>query len=353
MGRWALVGGWIAAGGVLFGQPETLAAGSAAPRPLKVLIISMFGPESQPWIDGLGLTEEVPVPMLSPDYPVVHCNVDDVCQMTTGMGHANAATSTAALVFSGLFDLSHTYFLIAGIAGIDPTQGTLGSAAWARYLIDFGLEWEIDARELPAGWASGYLGINTQAPTEKPALDYQTEVFQLDEGLLAAALALSASAELSDSPEAMAYRANWDIAPANQPPRVVQCDTAAGDTWWHGALLEQRARDWTRLLTDGRGTYCTTQQEDNATFEALRRGARVGLLATERVAVLRTGSNFDRPYPGQSAYDSLVTATSGGFVPSLQNLFRAGSPLVREIVSNWAVWQAGVPPLATVANPAE
>jgi purine nucleoside permease len=54
-----------------------------------------------------------------------------------------------ALILSEKFDLRNTYFLIAGIAGIDPNQGTTGSAAWARYLIDYGISWEIDAREIP------------------------------------------------------------------------------------------------------------------------------------------------------------------------------------------------------------
>jgi purine nucleoside permease len=327
------------------------ASSDATARTVKVLIVSMFGPESEPWIEGLGLDQETLVPGLSADYPAVHCNADDVCQVTTGMGHANVAASIAAVIFSRKFDLTSSYFLVAGIAGIDPTQGTLGSAAWARYLIDFGIQWEIDGRELPPEWSTGYLGINTRSPGDKPPLDYRTEVFQLNEELLQAALALSRSAPLSDSPEAMAYRAHWDISPANQPPSVVQCDTAAGDTWWHGALLEKRAQDWTKILTDGRGTYCTTQQEDNSTFEALRRGELAGKLSTARVAVLRTGSNFDRPYPGQTAYDSLVTSISGGFVPSLQNLFNAGSPLVRAIVSNWAEWQVGVPAIASSVNP--
>lgn len=303
----------------------------------------MFGPEGDVWVEPLKLTEAVEVPGLSPDYPAIHCNRDDVCRLITGMGHTNAATSVMALVFSGMFDLKHTYFLIAGIAGIDPTQGTLGSAAWARYLIDWGIQWEIDPADKPAGWTTGYLGIFTKSPDEKPSLDYRTEVFQLDEKLLQKALALSKDVVLADSPEAAAYRANWDIAPANQPPSVVQCDTAAGDTWWHGAALEERAQDWTLLLTDGKGTYCTTQQEDNATYEALKRGASAGLLDIARVAAVRTGSNFDRPYPGQSTYDSLVTAISGGFVPAIQNLYNAGGPLVAEIVKNWRAWRRGVP----------
>jgi len=256
--------------------------GADDPRPVKALIISMFGPEGQPWIDNLALSEEIAIPGLSPDYPAVHCNGDDVCQVTTGMGHSNVAATISALVFNPKFDFSRSYFLIAGIAGIDPTQGTLGSAAWARYLIDFGIAWELDA-------------------------------------------------------------ANWDITPASEPPAVVQCDTAGGDTWWHGALLEKVAQDWTKLLTDGAGTYCTTQQEDNSTYEALKRGASAGLLDIERVAVLRTASNFDRPYPGQTAYDSLVNSISGGFVPATQNLYNAGGPLIAAIVSDWDSWRGGVP----------
>ena len=326
-----------------------LALGSAAqahgnqPRPVKALVISMFAPEGQVWIDKYKLTQNVSVPGLSADYPAVHCNADDVCQVTTGMGHSNVAATITALAFSKRFDFSRTYFLIAGIAGIDPTQGTLGTAAWARYLIDYGIAWELDSREAPSDWPSGYLGINTRSPATKPPLDYRTEVFQLDEALLQKALALSANAVLEDNDTARAYRANWNIAPANQPPKVTQCDTAAGDTWWHGAILEKRAQDWTKLLTDGAGTYCTTQQEDNATYEALKRGAAAGLLDIKRVAVLRTASNFDRPYPGQTAYDSLVNSISGGFLPSIANLVNAGGPLVNDIVAKWPQWKRGVP----------
>jgi purine nucleoside permease len=344
--RTALVLSTIGVTGLCIEAPEVSAADASPPvygRPVKALIISMFGPEGGAWTDKLALTQKISVPGLSADYPDVNCNTDDVCQITTGMGHTNVAASITALVFSGLFDFSQTYFLIAGIAGIDPTQGTLGTAAWARYLIDYGISWEIDAREIPSTWTTGYLGINTTKPGEKPPLDYRTEVFQLNEKLLQKALALSKDAPLEDSDDATAYRANWDIAPANEKPKVVQCDTAAGDTWWHGALLEKRAQEWTKLLTDGKGTYCTTQQEDNSTYEALKRGSAAGLLDIDRVAVLRTASNFDRPYPGQTAYDSLATSISGGFLPSIANLYNAGNPLISDIVTNWTKWKDGVP----------
>jgi purine nucleoside permease len=313
-------------------------------RPVKVMIISMFGPEGQVWLDHLGPWEDVAVDGLSPDYPTVHCNKQGVCVMTTGMGHANAAASIMALTFSSRFDLRHTYFMVAGIAGIDPERGTVGSAAWAKYLVDFGIQWELDAREIPSNWNTGYLGINTKSPSEKPPLDYRTEVFQLNPRLADAAFALSRNVTLADNAQAQAARAHFGYAPANLPPSVIQCDTLAGDTWWSGTLIGERARDWTKLLTDGKGTYCTTQQEDNATYEALKRAANTHRVDLNRVAVLRAGSDFDRPYAGQTSVDNLLNyAAQGGFTIAVDNLFIAGNPLVQQIVTHWSQWRDGVP----------
>ncbi|SAL61088.1 purine-nucleoside phosphorylase [Caballeronia humi] len=313
-------------------------------RDVKVMIISMFGPEGQVWLDRLGPWKAIKVPGLSPDYPDVHCNRQDICVMTTGMGHTNAAASLMALTFSDRFDLRRTYFMIAGIAGIDPQQGTIGSAAWAKYLVDFGIQWEIDAREKPDSWPSGFLGINTKTPDQKPPLDYRTEVFALNAKLADTAFALSRNVTLSDSAEAQTARAKFDYAPANRAPKVIQCDTLAGDTWWSGKYIGERARVWTKQLTDGKGVYCTTQQEDNATYEALKRAASTGRVDLNRVAALRSGSDFDRPYEGQSAADNLVNyATQGGFAPAIENLYRAGNPLVQDIATHWGEWCDGVP----------
>lgn len=319
-----------------------LPAWAESPRALKVVVISMFGPEAEPWIQPFELNEQIRVPGLSGDYPTIRCNRDDVCLLTTGMGHANAAASTLALSLDPRFDLTKTYFLIAGIAGIDPAQGTIASAAWARWLIDFGIAHEIDAREMPRGWKSGYIGVMTKGPGEKPKFDYRTEAFELDPALVERALALSRNAQLEDSPRARAYRALYRKAPATLPPQVIQCDTLGGDTWWHGNRLGEHARAWAKLMSDGRARYCTTQQEDNATYNALARAAAAGRVDLKRLAVLRTASNFDRPHPGQSALASL-RSDSGGFVPATHNLYRVGSLLVRDIVAHWKLWRDGVP----------
>jgi purine nucleoside permease len=325
------------------GEPPHASTAENA-RQVKVMVVNMFSGEAQPFIDQLGMTRSITVPGLSPDYPNVHCNADEVCEITLGMGYANAASSVAALLYQGNFDLTHAYFLIAGIAGIDPERGTIGSVAWARYLVDDGLVHEIDAREMPSNWPYGYLGINTHAPGEKPPLDYRTEVYALNAKLLHKAYALTAQVMLSDSPTAISFRAHYPYPPANQPPHVIQCDSASSDTWWAGSILTRQARDRVRLMTDGHGVFCTTQQEDNATFEALKRGAAAGKLDLNRVAVMRAGSDFSMPYPGQSAADGLIGyGQQGGFGPATGNLVKTARPLINAIVTDWRQWRAGVP----------
>ena len=71
---------------------------------------------------------------------------------------------------------------------------------------------------------------------------------------------------------------------------MVQCDTLGGDTWWHGKQLGEHASAWMKLLTDGLGRYCTTQQEDNATHNALMLAAAADKVYLKRLAVLHTAS---------------------------------------------------------------
>jgi purine nucleoside permease len=330
----------------LIGIAAAVPAQSGEPLAVKVLIVNMFAPEAAPWVHALQNLREIRVPGLSSDYPTVRCDPRGVCQMTTGMGHANAAASMMAVLYSGLFDLRESYVIVSGIAGIDPKQGTIGSVAWARYVVDMGIAHEIDAREMPRGWQDGYFGVLTDGPGKVPKFEYRTEMFQLDEDLLQRAFALSKTARLEDSEDVRRYRAHYPSAPANAPPQVIQGDTLAGDTWWVGNRLGKHARDWTRLLTKGAGVYCTTQQEDNATLNALTRGAQSGLVDLKRVAVMRSGSDFDRQYPHQSAFEALKAQGSleGSIRISTDNLALAGMPVVDAIVAGWDQWQHGVPP---------
>lgn len=319
----------------------TIASAADAVAP-KVLVVTMFGEEAKPWIEARKLETKIKVPGLSKEYPDVACDAEGLCVMTTAMGFANAASSVSAVVYSGLFDLKQTYILIAGIAGVDPNDATLGSALWARYAIDGGLRHDIDPRQIPADWPNGMVALGAKHPGEKPKWGSGTEVYQLDEALLEKAFALTKTIELADGDKAKAYRATYPAGPGSSAPIVAICDTVSIDTYWHGSKIAEGMQEWASLVTDGKANYCTTQMEDNASLTALRRGADAGLVNFNRIALLRTASNFDREAPGQTAAESL-SAESGGFLPSTANAYRVGSTFANAVIADWAEWSKGVP----------
>ncbi|CDO72036.1 hypothetical protein BN946_scf184943.g71 [Trametes cinnabarina] len=314
-------------------------------------VVYQFGEEGRAWndipeFDLLG--RNITVPGFSPLYPQAHCTMDgDVCQMVTGAGEINAASTITALVHSPLFNLSRTYFLIAGIAGISPKLGTLGSVTFARFSVQVALQHEFDAREMPPGFSTGYLPQGSFTPDEYPRRLYGTEVFEVNDDLRHVAIAMAQKGRLSDDERSREYRARYrsspEFAAATGPPSVVACDTATADTFWSGRLLAEAFEDTTRLFTNGTAKYCTTQQEDSGTLAALLRGALVGLIDFSRIIIMRTASNFDRPYLGQSAAANLFLMS--GYELAIMNIPLAGVPVVQGIISQWVgKFEQGIKP---------
>lgn len=127
-------------------------------------------------------------------------------------------------------------------------------------------------------------------------------------------------------------------------PAIVATDVATSDVYFTGALLGEAFENTTHLFTNGSGVYGTTAQEDNATLEALLRAAIAKLVDFSRIILLRTASDFDRPYPGQEALTNLLTA-SGGFEPAIQNIYLAGVEVVQGILQGWnETFERGVVP---------
>ncbi|KAI0312130.1 purine nucleoside permease [Amylostereum chailletii] len=308
----------------------------------KIFILSAFDSEGEVWqgipeFDILG--RNVTVPGFSPLFPDAHCTLDgSICQLVTGEGAINAAATISALVYSPSFNLTHTYFLVAGVSGISPKLATIGSVTFARYTVQVTLQYEVDAREKPAGFSTGYIPQGALAPDQYPPRVYGTEVFEVNEDLRQHALAFAQRAALNDTASAQAYRAmyasNALFAPGAAPPSVVACDTATSDAFWSGALLAEAFENTTQLFTNGSATYCTTQQEDNGTLEVLLRGALAARVDFSRIIIMRTGSNFDRPFDGQSAAEHLFSGLSG-FDVSIANIRWAGVEVVRGIVDGW------------------
>ena len=201
---------------------------------------------------------------------------------------------------------------------------------------------------MPSNFSTGYVPQGSTAPDQFPQELYGTEVFEVNEDLRKLAIETAKKAKLFDDAQSQQYRANYATDPAfgagAAPPSVVACDTATSDVYWSGNMLAAAFENTTKLFTNGTATYCTTQQEDNATLEALMRGARLGLVDFARIIIMRTASDFDRPFDGQSAAENLFVGTPG-FDISIRNIRAAGVPIVTRIVSEWkARFERGIRP---------
>ncbi len=125
---------------VLFAQTAVKAV--SAPIPVKVVVVTMFevgadtgdAPgELQYWVERDHLDRVFPLPAA---YHDARMNSDGELAIVTGQGTAHAAATIMALGLDPRFDLSHAYWLIAGIAGGSPEQASLGSAVWANWVVD-------------------------------------------------------------------------------------------------------------------------------------------------------------------------------------------------------------------------
>ncbi|EME45427.1 hypothetical protein DOTSEDRAFT_87779 [Dothistroma septosporum NZE10] len=318
----------------------------------KVFIISMFDGEAEAWynipdFDIFG--QNITVPGFSPIFSQAYCTSSgDVCQMTTGEGEINAAVSMAALWMSGCFDLTSTYFLIAGVGGVNPHIAATGSVTFARYAVQFDLQYEFSHKQVPEDATSGYYPQGANYPDEFHPRDYPgeiygTEAFELNDNLKQRAVHLALKATLNDTEAAQAYRSKYPYAPANEPPTVVECDTGTSNNYWSGSILGDAFSEYTKLLTNGSGLYCNTQQEDNAILEALMRGGMAGKLDFHRIIIMRTASDFDRAPPNETEVWHLLHAKQEGLAPSVRNLYLAGIEIVRDVVAEWEnVYRDGI-----------
>src|SRR5450432_1887999 len=206
----------------------TLAAccGTAAGRaiPVKVVVVTMFERgadkgdepgEFQFWVERNKLDRVISFPQ---GYHDLRMNRKGVLGILTGVGTAKAAAGIMALGLDPRFDLTKAYWLVAGIAGVDPADASLGSAAWAEYVVDGDLAHEIDAREIPADWKTGYVPLRKSVPYEQPkAESISGEVFQLDAALVEWAYQLTKNVALMDSEEMRVEREHFKNPEARRP----------------------------------------------------------------------------------------------------------------------------------------
>jgi purine nucleoside permease len=314
------------------------------PIPVKVVVVAMFEQgadtgdtpgELQYWVERDHLDQVYPLPAA---YHDVRLNADGELAIVTGQGTAHAAASIMALGFDPRFDLSHAYWLIAGIAGANPDRASLGSAVWANYIVDGDLAYEIDPREIPKDWPTGYLPLRKSKPYETPVTPLPGQLYQTNPELTQWAYSLTRNIPLADTEKLKDARSRFTQATARKPPQVLLGDEVSSSTYWHGKLLNDWADQWMTYFTEGKGRFTTTAMEDTGTLESLRLLARAGKVDWQRILVLRTVSNYDQQWSGVDAATSLSAQRIGqysAYLPSLEAAYTVGHTVVAELIRNW------------------
>jgi purine nucleoside permease len=301
--------------------------------------------EFQFWVEREHLDQVLELPA---GYRHLRLNKDGVLGMVTGVATAKAAASVMAVGLDPRFDLSKAYWIVAGIGGGDPADVSLGSAVWADHVVDGDLAFEIDARQIPESWPTGYVPLRKGTPYEQPVRnDLEGEVYTLNTELVGWAFGLTHDVALADSDDLRTSRARFAGFPnAVRPPFVTRGDTMSASTFWHGSKMEDWANAWTRYYTGGKGNYMVAAMEDSGTLQALTFLSHTRRVDLQRVLVLRTVSNYDREPPGTSAADSLkglVFGNYSAYLPALEAAERLGDKVVRDIVEHWSERAATIP----------
>ncbi|MDO7086233.1 purine nucleoside permease [Pseudocolwellia sp. AS88] len=338
-------------------QSSTTKSVSPQPIEVKAVVVTMFeiGEDSgdkpgefQLWKTGQNLSTKFDFPQGHHD--LFYNEKTGVLGMVTGMGIAKASAAIMALGLDERFDLTHSYWLVAGIAGIDPEDASIGSAAWTTWLVDGGLAHQIDAREMPKDWKTGYFPLFYTEPPS--AEDHQQsksgEAFKLNNKLTDWAYELTKDTKLNDYPKMKKLRDQYSQYPnAQKPPFVLKGEHLSSSTFWHGKLLNDWANDWTKYWTNGEGNFVSSGMEDTGAYQAMSFLHNAGKVNKNRFMVLRTASNYTTQPYGLTAAENLAQESGSegyaGMQSALESAYAVGSKVIDTLVSDWSTYKNTMP----------
>ncbi len=328
---------------------------SQTPAPIKVVVVTMYEDgaatgdrpgELQLWVEKGGFNQKIEFPLGLYD---LYTDGNGVLVICVGGGIPNATASIMALGLDARFDLSKAYWLIAGIAGGDPEDVSLGSAAWAKHVVDGDLVYELDAREIPKDWPYGLIPLGAKKPAESPedistGWTLDTVKFDLNSDLAEWAYTNTKDIKLPDTEALQVFRKDFVGYPnAQKPPFVTMGDTLSASTYWHGKYLNQWANDWLKLYGGDEANFMTSNMEDSGTLTALGRLARTNKVDLNRVMVLRTVSNFSMAPKNKPTIWSVTAPYPDDGMPAKKTAFLVGSKVVKKITGSWSEYQQKIP----------
>jgi purine nucleoside permease len=284
----------------------------------------MFEGEQEAWHDFFREAEVLPFSW-GPGR-LVWSRSQAVLGVVAGVGTVLAASTITALACDPRFDLTRAHWVLAGIAGGDPQETSLGSVVVPRWVVDCDLKSEIDQREAPQDWDTARLPLFRYLPFEQPPGPWRGESWKLSARGQRRVIEAASGVRLLDirGPEGKpddfgAYGA------ARLAPRVMAGDCLSGQTLWHGRLMTTWAREWVSYWTGGEGVFAATSMEDSGILRALSEAANAGLVTWRQVVLMRGICNFSEQPAGMSAVESLSRETPSGysaFRPAVTNVHR-------------------------------
>ena len=343
-------------------EPSVPLVPSVKPIAVKVIVVANFETgedtgdapgEFQLWAEREKLTEKIPIKgALRPLernaaglYGIVWGSAD------TMMGWVNE--QLMSLLVDPRFDFRKTYWLFTGISGVDPSAASVGSAAWARWVVQGDTLREFDDREISHDWPYGLFAIGASAPNRLPTSTESYSGFT-DTGKLAMAMKLNQELarwafdltkdiHIPDNRDLQKDRAAWVGYPnAQRPPFVLMGETLGAMRYWHGPGRTRWARDWVKLWTGEQGQFVMSNMESQSLAGVMAIAAKQGLVDISRMLVLRTASNPTMPPPGVSAVES-VANEGAGQAAAFEANYLVGAPVVHELLNNWARYKDSVP----------
>ncbi|PTQ08869.1 purine nucleoside permease [Sphingomonas oleivorans] len=347
----------FAAALLIFGSALPAAAGAATktlePIEVRVVVVTAFeigedtgdkAGEFQAW------AEEMPqiLPFPTGFRDLRYDPARKVLALSTGIGTSRAAMSTLALGLDPRFDLSHAYWVVAAIAGVNPNEASIGSAAWIGDVIDTDFIYYIDSREIPSGWKTGIVPRDRNEPFQQPLPDTSYNLFPLNHSLRDWAFELTKDSKLPDNSALQEIRTRYaDYPKAVEPPKVITGDQASGQGFTHGKIINEHMERWVSYWTGGNGRFVMKAEEDTGVIGAIQRLEKIGRADTSRVLVLRTGSNYHMQPPSMDAATSLFGENIGspGLKASLLAAHVVGGRVVNELAGNWSRYRDRVPSL--------
>jgi purine nucleoside permease len=329
--------------------------------PIRVVVITtfQFGADNDPtggefgnWVLNLPLPDTISFPQ---GYHAIRYNPTlQVIGIVTGEGKSHSSAAVMGLGMDPRFDLTKAYWIVAGIAGVDPNKASVASTAWAKFVVDGDLAYEIDAREIPnqnPPWSTGYVPFGRSTPFESPAPPFESlmghQVYQLNGPFIDWAFHQTANLTIPDTANLQQVRAGYPGFPnAIKPPFVLEGDDMSDDRFWTGDLFNTWAEQWLSYWTNGQASFTMTAFEDAGVGQALQLLTQAGKADQNRLLVLRSAANYSVQPAGQTPAQFLFGFNNNGlsgFQESLNSVYQVGSVVVRQISTHWDQYQNNIP----------